>query len=174
MLKIFICAQFLVCFLPETALKSIANEPSLRAFVFLGTDCPISQDYVGVLNEMDNKYQGEVEFVGVIPEEIAAREVNVFRKEYQVKFDLQVDKNLALVEKYGIQTTPEVVLLDESDDVQYQGAIDNWYYALGKHRQSPTEYYLKEAIDALLSGKAVGVKKSETVGCVINRMSHQH
>ena len=176
MLKIFICAQFLVGFWAgfthDEARERNAPIPALKAYIFLGTDCPISQDYIGVINELDLHYQDAVEFVGVIPEAVDAKEVSDFRKAYQVKFDLIVDKKLAMVHKFGIQTTPEVVVLDNADVVQYQGAIDNWYYALGKYRQTATEYYLKDAIDALVMGKAVQVKKTEAVGCVINVHAH--
>ncbi|HTF20789.1 MAG TPA: redoxin domain-containing protein [Chryseolinea sp.] len=177
MLKILICTQLLGSFcvgiLRDKAHETTNHEP-LRAYVFLGTDCPISQDYVGLLNEMDNQYEGEVDFMGVIPQPIDARDVNGFRKEYQVKFDLIADKTLELTEKYGVHITPEVVLMDESNVVQYQGAIDNWYYALGKHQRTATEHYLRDAIEALLLGRAIEVKRTEAVGCIISMPAHHH
>lgn len=148
--------------------------PHLSAYVFLGTDCPISQDYVGVLNEMMIEYAGKVTFHGIVPEPGDAREVEEFRREYEVKFELTSDRELTLTTTYGVRVTPEVVLLDDNDVVRYQGAIDNWYYALGKHRQSATEHWLKDAIDTLLDGHRVKVAKTEAVGCLINLPAHRH
>lgn len=178
MLKILICAQFLVsfyaAFLRDVYHEDTVHDQPLQAYVFLGTDCPISQDYIGVLNEMNVHYQGKVKFKGVIPQPVDAPGVTDFRNEYQVKFDLMIDKGLTLTEKFGVRITPEVVLLDQSGVVQYQGAIDNWYYALGKHRQTPTEYYLREAIETLMLGQTVQTKKTEAIGCIISMPAHHH
>ncbi|MEJ1241152.1 redoxin domain-containing protein [Chryseolinea sp. T2] len=176
MLNIFICAQFLAGFCLAFAHETVPqrrDKQALRVYVFLGTDCPISQDYVGVLNEMTVRYKDRVTFMGFVPDTGRADEIKEFKDEYEVKFDLASDKNMSMIKSYNVHSTPEVVLLDNDNVVQYQGAIDNWYYSLGKHRQSPTENYLKDAIEGLLSGKAVEIRRTEVVGCIIN-MTHVH
>lgn len=176
MLNIFICTQFLagfcLAFLPEIT-PNQTPEPRLRVYAFLGTDCPISQDYIGVLNEMNVRYNNRVAFVGLIPDGVSKDDIQKFRDEYQVKFSLEADNKLTLIKKYDIRTTPEVVFVDHNHQVKYQGAIDNWFYALGKHRSSPTEHYLQDAIEQTLSGNEVKVKTTQAIGCVLNR-SHEH
>ena len=176
MLNIFICAQILAGFCLAIA-HEIAPQrkakPVLRVYAFLGTDCPISQDYVGVLNEMNARYKDRVAFMGFVPDAGTTEDIQKFRDEYQVKFDLNVDNNMSLIKNYNVHSTPEVILVDNNNLVQYQGAIDNWYYALGKHRQSATEYYLQDAIEGFLSGNEIKIKKTGVVGCIIS-MTHAH
>jgi len=49
----------------------------------------------------------------------------------------------------------------------YQGAIDDWYVALGKHRPEARLHYLRDALDAVLAGNAVAIVKTEAVGCLV-------
>lgn len=176
MLNIFICIQFLVGLYAGFLHSKTPNEalPAdvLTAYVFLGTDCPISQDYVGVVNNLKAEYADRVHFAGVIPQPAKADDIEIFRREYQVQFELRSDTRQALVHKFGVSRTPEVVLVDAAGKQQYQGAIDNWYYELGKHRQVATAYYLKDAIDACLEGKPVNPKTTEVVGCILQGGRH--
>jgi len=176
MLNIFICTQllagFCLAFLPEIAPQQ-TPKPILRVYAFLGTDCPISQDYIGVLNEMNLRYKNKVTFLGLIPGDVSIDDIQKFKEEYQVQFDIESDNKMALVQSYDVHTTPEVVLIDNKEFVKYQGAIDNWFYALGKHRSTATEHYLKDAVEGLLSGNDVKVQRTQAIGCIINR-SHGH
>lgn len=56
-------------------------------------------------------------------------------------------------------TTPEVFVLNNKGEVVYSGAIDNWAIDLGEKRQVITEFYLKDALNALLQNKKIAVKK---------------
>lgn len=139
----------------------------LRAIIFLGTDCPISQDYVGVINKLKKQFP-EVDFVGVLPAS-DNRKKEKFRDEYQVEFELVTDKKKKLVEKYLVSITPEVVLLDADQMVRYQGAIDNWYFELGRHRPQATEFYLIDAIGDLTAPRDVRVPRTKAIGCILSR-----
>jgi hypothetical protein len=76
--------------------------------------------------------------------------------------------------KFGVTITPEVVVADASGQVLYQGAIDNWFYELGRYRQFITEHYLTDALDAIAAGKPVPVTRTEAVGCLIQMPAHHH
>lgn len=56
---------------------------------------------------------------------------------------------------------------DPSGSLVYRGAIDNWAWETGKHRQSTDEHYLKDAMDALASGKPIQKKSTKANGCFI-------
>jgi hypothetical protein len=137
------------------------------AFVFLGTDCPISQDYVGIINKLQQKYP-QVRFLGVLPAS-NNREKKRFEKEYQVSFELKADQHKKLVEQFDVTITPEVVLVDADSKVRYQGAIDNWYFELGRHRPQATEYYLSDAIDDVLAMRDVRMHRTKAIGCILSR-----
>jgi len=172
MVKIFICSVFCLCVLPGQAQNDIQkgsdskNHSRFHVLVFLATDCPISQDYIGVLNKIQSQYQaGSIQ--GILAEKISKKQLKRFQDAYQVKFLLSVDKDFSLVKQFNIHVTPEVVLLDSAENIQYRGAIDNWYYELGRHRQITTENYLVNAIEAVLKKKDVVVISTEPIGCIL-------
>lgn len=179
MVKILVCFLFLLGIsqpqdLINGSSKSAAHPAkTFKVLVFLGVDCPISQDYIGTLNKLHDQYFEKGEMTGIVPQPRDDKEVIDFKTAYQVKFDLIADKKLAFVKKYNVHVTPEIVLLDMDGKVRYQGAIDNWYYELGKHRQVANEHYLLNAIDELIAGKEVSKPKTEPIGCVIST-SHNH
>ena len=61
----------------------------------------------------------------------------------------------------------EPFVMQADGRVRYQGAIDDWYVALGKHRPEATQHYLRNALDAVLAGKEVAIVKTEAVGCLV-------
>lgn len=66
-----------------------------------------------------------------------------------------------------VLVTPEVVVMQSDGTIRYQGAIDNWYVALGKHRPEATHHYLQDALDTLLAGRDVAQPRTNAVGCLV-------
>jgi hypothetical protein len=142
---------------------------SLQVIVFLDTDCLISQDYMGKLNEIFHTYRDQgVTMIGVIPRHVNRKALEEFKKEYPVNFPVSVDKRHLYLRQYKASVTPEVFLVDEADTVWYSGAIDNWYYELGHHRKQTTEHFLIRAIEKCLQRLAPDPARTEPVGCKIN------
>ncbi len=100
---------------------------------------------------------------------IKKRDIKNFHKKYKIPFPGEIDRKYALDEHWDASVTPEVVMTSPIGEVLYQGAIDNWYYALGKNRPEPTEQYLKNALDAFLAGQPIEQKRTKAVGCMMNR-----
>lgn len=163
--KIF--ATMVAIFVNLTVHAQVDQHRKIRAYIFLGTDCPISQDYVGVINKLKQQFP-HIDFLGVLPS-ANNRDKNLFKSEYQVDFELKSDKKKKMVEKYGITVTPEVVLMDAELKVRYQGAIDNWYFELGRRRPQATEFYLADAIDDLMALREVRLTQTKAVGCILSR-----
>jgi hypothetical protein len=146
---------------------------NITVTVFFGLDCPISQKYVPRLNELVKEYSSfRWEFL--IPTEVKKKEINTFRKEYEPGFALDVDPSMEKTMKLGVTVTPEVVVADAAGQVLYQGAIDNWFYELGRYRQFITEHHLTNALDAIAAGKPVPVTRTEPIGCLIQMPVHHH
>jgi hypothetical protein len=61
------------------------------------------------------------------------------------------------------------MLFDRSGNEIYRGAIDNWFFALGKYRNETTEHYLENAIQAMLDSRLPEIRKTEAVGCFIEK-----
>jgi len=72
------------------------------------------------------------------------------------------DEMQAVATAYDAKTTPDVFILDADLRLRYRGAPD------GDHRD-PTQNakWLREAVDAVLTGEEPGTPETEPVGCSI-------
>ena len=82
-----------------------------------------------------------------------------------------VDRKHALVAAAGATITPQAVVIRDDESIVYRGRIDNFYAALGKPRRVVTEHDLRDALDAVLSGKPVAKPAMPAVGCYIPDLS---
>ena len=143
------------------------EDGKITVLVFLATDCPISQKYVPVLNALQEKYAGEPLVVQAIVPSENKRAVKRFRREYAIAFPIQTDKSFACVKATSAVATPEVFVFDAYKQLRYRGAINNWFYELGRYRQQATEHYLTDAVESLLAGTDVRVTSTTAIGCPI-------
>ena len=162
-----------ICFLcafTTNAQPSKPQEKALKVILFIDTECPITQSYMPELKKLAEEYSAKnVRFESVFPVyTVTDKEIKSFLKKYCISFPGSPDKDHKIANKYHAKVMPEVVLLDANGMIVYQGAIDNWYAALGKNRPKPTEFYLHDAIEATLNGNPVMIRKTEAVGCLIN------
>lgn len=142
----------------------------LMLFVFLGEGCPASQKYALQLKKLYQEYKRVATFYAVfLPDlngETGARD---YLDQYGFPGEVLLDQHLQLTEALGATITPEVFLLSKERELIYAGAIDNWYYALGKYRRVVTEHYLSDAIAAHLKGQQPPIPRTQAIGCFINR-----
>lgn len=138
------------------------------AIMFLDIDCPISQYAAKPFQELNEQHSGSIEFIGVIPGDYY-KEVKIDSFATALKLDhmLISDPKNKLVKRLGATITPEVFLLDQAENVIYQGALDDRYKVLGRARAEVSERYLEEAISALLLGTPIEMTKTDAIGCKI-------
>jgi len=84
-------------------------------------------------------------------------------KEKSFNFPYLRDKDQKVARSYGAQRTPEVFLFDRNFILRYHGAIDD-NYDEPKAVKTP---YLRNALDAVLSGKTIRVAETQPVGCTV-------
>jgi thiol-disulfide isomerase/thioredoxin len=143
------------------------TKSNVEVIIFLGSECPISQKYVNTLNQIYLAYQNKgVKFTALFPEKVDIKIIDAFTSELGVKFPCLLDKRMRKARQLEASITPEVFVLKQGN-VMYQGAIDDWFYELGKYRKEVTQPYLKNALDAVLNNEMVEVKKTEALGCFI-------
>ncbi|MBE0697196.1 MAG: redoxin domain-containing protein [Anaerolineaceae bacterium] len=75
------------------------------------------------------------------------------------------DPRQEVADLYGAETTPHLFLIDAGGLLRYQGALDDVTF----RRRSATRFYLKEAVEALLSGGIVAEPETPPYGCTIVR-----
>jgi hypothetical protein len=64
--------------------------------------------------------------------------------------------------------TPEVAILSPTGEVLYLGRIDNKAEDITHPRYAATEPELRNALDAVLAGRAPKEARTRAVGCAIN------
>jgi len=146
------------------------------AYIFMGTECPISQKYIPTLNSIDET-SNQLSVIGVFSGPLTHDALEVFGEQFKVNFALKHDINFTLADQFGAAVTPEVFLVDEVGTVLYSGAIDNWFVSLGRNRLAPSEHYLLDAFKALITGKKVEVPSKPAIGCFLERHkspAHEH
>ena len=102
-------------------------------FAFLHPDCPLTQKYEPVLSEIATKSAPPgVKIVGVVCEYDSVKEITDYQSEFSTTFPLFTDKSFDLAKTLNARVTPEVVLVDSTGRVRYQGRIDDLYRVRGE------------------------------------------
>lgn len=145
------------------------REHAATVVLFLDPDCPVTQKYGATLRKLYQKWQKEdIAVVAVYPVVgIDRAAVAEFAQAYQYDFTHVLDPRLRIAQHLHARTTPEAYVLDSLGQVRYRGAIDNWFYELGRYRRVITEHYVEDALTAYLKGEAIPVAETEAVGCFI-------
>jgi Redoxin/Copper type II ascorbate-dependent monooxygenase, C-terminal domain len=140
----------------------------VRAFVFLSTQCPISNGYLKTLTDMNAKFAGkDVDLFGVVADfSVTRAEVTKHFTEYKVGFPILFDSSGLLLQSLEPTHVPESFVLDRDGKLVYRGAIDNAWEAIGRRRPKAEKNFLIDAITAAVSGK-VPVAETKPVGCII-------
>jgi peroxiredoxin len=180
---LLICLSAAVTFAgagPSFSFTDTAGHPHTRAewagkraivLYFTSTDCPLANGYVPEMNRIAQAYHSRgVAFYAVQGDAtIAAAEVVRHAKEYNYAYPYLFDPSESLASYTGATTVPEVAVLSPSGALLYLGRIDNLQEDFGKQRLHATEFDLRDALDAVLSGKAVPRPRTKTLGCAITR-----
>ena len=83
-----------------------------------------------------------------------------------VRVPLKMSRTFLPVISYS-EISALIGLTDSTATVLYSGSIDNWAFAAGKMRIEATEFFLTDALENIVSGKPVALKKTEAYGCII-------
>ena len=89
-------------------------------------------------------------------------------REWAIPYRILVDETQLVAESLGLTRTAEVLVIDPRTwEIAYRGpANDRLSYE--RQKQSASEHYLSDALDALLDGAAVTVTSRDAMGCLIN------
>jgi hypothetical protein len=172
MVRLLLTFAAFLAFTPNSLSQSGVSRNSkteiVTVTVFLSLDCPISQKYITKLNAIFESYsQSGIDWTFIVPGKVKKRDLKRFAKEYRTLFTLAADKSKpALTDYFGATVTPEV-FVQKNGKIVYSGAIDNWFYELGKYRQQTTEDYLVNALESILKNKEPEVKRTPPIGCPV-------
>lgn len=149
---------------------SISLEGKTTALIFVATQCPVSNDYNSRMKDLYSEYKAKgVDFVFVNSNSSEpAAEVVKHAKDNGFSFAVHKDNDNKLADRFSAQVTPEVFVFDKTGKVAYHGSIDD-SRAVDRISKRP----LKDALDAVLAGKAAPAAESKAFGCTIKRAKKQ-
>ena len=137
--------------------------------IFVTIDCPISNYYQPLLSRMTQEYLAKgVQFVLCYSaHDTAVEEVQKHAKDFKIEACVILDSEQQLAKLLKAEVTPEAFILDRNRQCVYRGRINDLYADFGKRRRIPRTHDLKDALDALLSGKKIARPKTKAIGCYI-------
>jgi peroxiredoxin len=135
--------------------------------VFWSCKCPVSLTYDERVEKLQAKYSDKsIVVLGVDSnandnaDEIRANAANL-----KIQFPILLDSEGDVSEKLGATHTPDFFVLDRESVLRYRGALDN----NKKVGENGRIAYVEDAIDAILSGRAIPVSETRPFGCSIKR-----
>ena len=157
------------CTSNDKAVEEKSTFQRLKCYFFFISDCPASRNNLPKIQYLSKKYANQVDFVGLVSDPyLDSIELSSTLEELSISFRIQLDTNLLIARKQGAKITPEVFLYDSDNKLIYSGSVDNYFYALGKHRKVITQHHLADAIKNTFSRKVVHPKHTKPFGCSIN------
>ncbi len=148
--------------------SSLLSSGRPSVWIIAHPDCPIVQKYTKNLNEFQAVFP-QVDFYSIMTRWTDEAEVRIFRDSFQFQLPIYQDTRHKLIHRLHATTTPEVFLWDKNGQLVYRGAIDNWFFSLGRYRPAATERYLEDAIKAVLAEQQAPVTATQPIGGLIGK-----
>ncbi|HZN54621.1 MAG TPA: thioredoxin family protein [Candidatus Polarisedimenticolaceae bacterium] len=146
------------------------KKPAGTLVVFTCNHCPFAKMWETRIVELGNTYAAKgIGVVAVNANDPAVAADDSYEKMQErakqrgMQFPYVVDATSDVARAFGATRTPEVFLFDAEGKLVYHGAVDD----NGQEPEKVTHAYLKNALDAVVSGKEVPVKETKSIGCGI-------
>ncbi len=138
----------------------------VTVITFVSVQCPISNDYNERMNSLYADYSGKgVNFIFLNPNASEpAAAVADHAKAMNFTFPVYKDANNVVADQFGAQVTPESYVIDSTGTIVYRGYIDD-----SRNESRISNKGLRNALDAVLSGKEVPKAETKAFGCTIKR-----
>jgi len=147
-----------------------AAEAKAVVFLFIRTDCPISNRYAPEVRRLDEKFAASgVTFYLVYPDpDESAETIRRHLQEYKYRLGALRDPQHSLVKLTGVRVTPEAAVFAPQRRMIYRGRIDDRYMAFGQARPTPTTHDLEQVLETIIAGKPITGKTTAAIGCFIS------
>ncbi len=152
--------------LKDAAGKTVNVAPGKETVVvtFVSTQCPISNDYNDRMTAVFQDYSAKgVKFFFVNANSTEPAAVVAEHKK-SAGWPFEVYKDESAADTLGAQVTPESFVFDKAGKLQYRGYIDD-----SRNPARIQSQGLRNALDAVLAGKAVAQPTTKAFGCTIKR-----
>ncbi|GEN71984.1 thioredoxin family protein [Chryseobacterium lathyri] len=154
---------------------SLSDFKSSKGFIVIFTcnHCPYAKKYEDRIVELDKKFKDQgYPVIAVNPNDPNVQPEDGYQqmieraKQKGFTFPYLVDEGQKIYPLYGATKTPHVFVLQKENGkniVKYIGAIDNNY----ENPDDVSEYYVQDAVNALIKGEPIKMTKTVAIGCTI-------
>jgi peroxiredoxin len=154
---------------------SLSDYKEAKGFIVIFTcnHCPYAKKYEDRIIELDKKYKNQgYPVIAINPNDPALEPEDGYKemieraKQKGFTFPYLVDEGQKIFPQYGATKTPHVFVLQKDNGkniVKYIGAIDNNY----DNPNDVSEYYVQDAVNALIKGEPVKMTKTVAIGCTV-------
>ena len=137
------------------------------AFIFLSTECPISNRYAPEVQRLQGKFS-KTAFWLVYPNRGESDQaVTKHLKEFRHTAPAVRDPQHKLVRLAQVRVTPEAAVFSPRGELLYHGRIDDRTADFGKERPEPTTRDLEAALASVMKGQRPERAAAAAVGCPI-------
>ncbi|HXA01727.1 MAG TPA: thioredoxin family protein [Cytophagaceae bacterium] len=139
--------------------------------VFTSNDCPYAKLYEKRLLEIQNEYNAkEIKFLFINPNnpQTSPADNKTVMKKKAYPFPYLIDSSQEVANIFEASKTPEVFVLKNINGsfmLKYKGAIDDNPQA----ESDVSRFYLKDALNAIVSNGSIKVNDFRAIGCMIQR-----
>jgi len=152
----------------KTHTPLVAGEKKAVVLFFVSPFCSTTRPFMPEINAIAVDYADRAAVYLVhsdseITVEVAFQHADMS----QVKATVLVDKDQALARLVKATVTPEAIVLSPTGETLYKGRINDLYLGPTKRQRAATTKDLRDALDAILSGKPVPAPQAEAQGCKI-------
>jgi peroxiredoxin len=149
---------------------SLSDYKDSKAIVimFISTQCPVSNAYNSRMKDLYDKYKSkDVSFIGINANKTEDVEtIKEHAEEHEFGFVILKDKGNKIADELDASVTPEIYVLNPSNfQILYHGRIDD-----SRSESNVTSKDLENALNEILSGKDVIIKRTKAFGCTIKRI----
>jgi hypothetical protein len=149
----------------RTPLEAPAGK--IAAVFFVTTDCPIANAFAPEIRRICREYpELSCTLIYVDPRTSDTEAAKHSAEFGHLDYPRAVDRGQQIIRAAGAEITPEA-LLAKDGAIVYRGQIDNRFAGWGKKRRAPTEFPLREAVEALRKGGRPPRAHVPAVGCYI-------
>lgn len=147
--------------------SKLREEKKVVVLIFLATQCPVVDDYVDRILELNkNSLEKKVQFIGIHSNKHETTDkIKEYKKKNKFQFPVMIDPKNILADSYQARRTPEVFVIDKEGILRYRGGIDD-------SRTKPENHYLRNVLEFVLDAKSIPDKQKKTraIGCTIKRV----
>jgi hypothetical protein len=175
---VLLCAALVVSTNSQGLATDLAGKPfdpfraargKVVVLIFMRTDCPISNRYAPMIQQLGTQRMDQAAYFLVYPSrKETAEAIRRHRKDFGYTLAAIRDPQHILVKQSAVQITPEAAVFNANGQLVYHGRIDNLYEDFGHTRKSATTHELADAIEAAVAGKSLSGSATPAVGCYIS------